>query len=416
MKKIFITIILYSLFLILPGSVRAAGDLTIDWGIPEPFNVQGMLPGDPPSEKDISITNDGSVSRVVAIKGELVEEEKNFSEILDIEITKDAVFFYGGPGDPKKLKDFLDDSSGPNGIILSPLDPDETDTYHVSVYFPASAGNEYQNARVVFNLLIGIARADHIVINEVMYDVDPEHGDDCKKDRDIDVNISDNGAGSTNIVNLNFFNTCTVIQRNTSNIRNRVRSYSNTGFNSILGNLGGSFIQTGASNIFVGLFNRFNINIANNSCCCSDSSSQNDEWVEIYNPTNETVNLQNWKLRDNSGNNSEIGVSVELEPGEFALISHSLTTWNLWNEDPGAKKIALGSEIGDGLDNAGDHLYLVNQEDEIIDFTAWGNDTEDWNPAVPGVSEGHSIERLSPGFDTDVPEDWEDRFPPTPGN
>lgn len=420
MKNIFLlTIILYSLFLILPGNARAAGDLDITWdGVPDGdpiFVVSNMLPGDE-AEKEIEIMNTGSVTHIVAVKGTKTSEQKSFAEILDIEITENSNFLFGGPGDPKKLEDFFNDSLAENEIFLSILSPGESETYSVKVKFPWDAGNEYQDAEVVFDLSIGIIKTDHLVINEVMYDVDSDHGDDCAKDRKIDAEISGNGAGSTNIINLNFSNICVIVQRNSSRVRNRVRSFSNTGFNSIFGNLGGSFIQTGASNIFVGLFNRFNINIANNSCCCGNDSSQNDEWVEVFNPTEETVNLQNWKLRDNSGNDATIAVNTELEPGEFALISQSLTTWNFWSENPSAKKIALGSEIGDGLDNTGDHLYLINSEDEIIDFTAWGNDTEVWNPAVPGVAEGHSVERLSPGFDTDVPSDWEDRFPPTPGN
>ena len=423
MKKIslfFITFLFLATgYLLLATNTFAAGDLDITWdGVPDGdpiFTVNNMLPGDE-EEKEITVENTSSTfTHIVAIKGIKTSETKEFADILDIEIADNSSFLYGGSGDPKKLEDFFAESIPENDIILFSLSPAETKSFRVKVKFPWLAGNEYQGAEVIFNLILGVIKTDHLVINEVLYDVDSGHGFDCPKDRGINAVISGNGSGSTNIINFNFSNTCVVVQKNYSTIYNSISTFSNTGFNSLFGNLGGSFIQTGASSIFVGLFNKININIAQNTCCCSGDSQQNDEWVEIYNPTEEAVNLQNWKLRDNSGNDVTIGVNVELGPGEFALISKSLTTWNFWNEDPGAKKIALGSDIGDGLDNAGDHLYLINPSGEFVDFTAWGTDTEDWNPAVAGVVEGHSIERFSPGFDTDFPSDWVDRFPPTPG-
>jgi len=68
------------------------------------------------------------------------------------------------------------------------------------------------------------------------------------------------------------------------------------------------------------------------------------------------------------------------------------------------------------LDNGGDHIFLKDPTGATVDAVGWGSDTAVWNPAVGLVSLGSSIERLVPGFDTDQPEDWEERDPPTPGN
>jgi hypothetical protein len=111
-----------------------------------------------------------------------------------------------------------------------------------------------------------------------------------------------------------------------------------------------------------------------------------------------------------------IHANVNVNPGEFVLIAKSNSTWNFWNEDPDARKIPVGSAFGDGLDNDGDHLYLINKDGLNIDFMSWGNDTIDWNPAVGGVDPGNSLERLTPGLDSDSAGDWEVRTPPTPGN
>ncbi len=420
-KFIFILAFVLTSNILYPTSgVNAAGDLIIDWGIPDPFNVQNMLPGDE-TFKDISITNSGTIPRVIAIKGELVEEEKNFPDILDIEITRGVAFVYGGPADPKKLRDFLNESSGPNGIVVATLDPDETGIFRVKVKFPASAGNEYQNALVIFNLLIGIERPENLVINEVFYDVDSEHGFDSPKDRGIsdingnsvDIIIKDNASGSTNIVEVSIFDLCQIVQVNNADIRTAVDIWTDSGGNSASGNTGGIVsIQTGIARSIFNLFNSFGFNFGS---CNGKKLGQNHEWVEIFNPTDFDISLKNWKLLDNSGEESVINANKSVPAGGFALVSKDASVWQYWNEDPDATKIEIGGNIGDGLGDDGDHLYLKDPDGNTVDFTAWGNDTEIWNPAVADVAEGHSIERLSPGFDFDHVSDWEDEFPPTPG-
>jgi hypothetical protein len=100
----------------------------------------------------------------------------------------------------------------------------------------------------------------------------------------------------------------------------------------------------------------------------------------------------------------------------FALISKDASTWSFWAEDPGAEKIELGSQIGDGLGDSGDKIYLVDPVHVTIDKVGWEGNHEIWNPAVADAPLGSSIERLSPGLDNDVVTDWETQTPPSPGN
>ena len=88
------------------------------------------------------------------------------------------------------------------------------------------------------------------------------------------------------------------------------------------------------------------------------------------------------------------------------------------NENPSAVKIELGGNIGDGLDNAGDHLILKNTSSAEVDRMSWGTDMSGFTPPAvnPLVFLGSSTERLTPGFDTNTAGDWLDRNPPTPGN
>jgi hypothetical protein len=162
-------------------------------------------------------------------------------------------------------------------------------------------------------------------------------------------------------------------------------------------------------------FNIFNKYYFNHFSCGGWGKVKSTEWIEIFNPTERTIRLRNWYLQDNSGELVRIRTWRRLRPGQFALITKRRSTWRSWEEDEDAIKIYLRRKIGDGLDNSGDHLHLISPSDVIVDSVGWGDDTAVWDPAVPGVSEGSSIERLTPGFDTNSASDWEERFLPTPG-
>jgi len=141
------------------------------------------------------------------------------------------------------------------------------------------------------------------------------------------------------------------------------------------------------------------------------------QWIELYNPTNKEISLKNWKLVNNSGT-IVINSNKSIKPGDFVLISKDSSVWRFWKDHQRVEKIVTGKKFGDGLDVAGDHLYLTDPKGQIVDKTSWGSDTSGFTP--PGtnltVAVGHSTERLVPAFDTDKFSDWVDRFPPTPGN
>jgi len=138
------------------------------------------------------------------------------------------------------------------------------------------------------------------------------------------------------------------------------------------------------------------------------------EWVELYNAGDDSVNLKNWTVSDN--NDSDIITTEDffLAPGAFVVIGNSLDIATLWGlSEEGF--IALGSNIGNGLANGGDRVILKNAADELLDQVSYGSNTSALDPPVPIVSEGHSIERVPVGADTDINTDFVDRIPPTPG-
>lgn len=112
---------------------------------PDPiFEVYNSLPGDE-VEKVFNVKNNSAGSLAVVLDGLKTFELKNFSDVLDIEIMDESptTFFSG------KLKDFF--TSPP--INLGTFSPDQDKNFRVKVKFPSNSGNEYQEAKVVFDLI-----------------------------------------------------------------------------------------------------------------------------------------------------------------------------------------------------------------------------------------------------------------------
>lgn len=108
------------------------------------FVVTNMLPGDE-VQKDFNVKNDSPNTFDVEMLAIKTYEEKDFASVLDIEIeeiaTSNSVFI-------GKLQEFFDHSPFNLGNFASGSDKSP----RVKVSFPSSAGNEYQNARVIFNI------------------------------------------------------------------------------------------------------------------------------------------------------------------------------------------------------------------------------------------------------------------------
>ncbi|MDP3941879.1 MAG: calcium-binding protein [bacterium] len=142
--------------LLSPKHAYAVGDLTVSWegagtGDTGPmFTVSNMAPGQS-EEKTITVTNNAASARPVAIKGVKTSGAPSFPTVLDVQIKDGATVLYNDT-----LAQFFTDSLDPEGIPLSTIGPGGSKAYDFIVTFQESAGNEFQNAEVVFNLTIGI--------------------------------------------------------------------------------------------------------------------------------------------------------------------------------------------------------------------------------------------------------------------
>lgn len=125
-----------------------------------------------------------------------------------------------------------------------------------------------------------------------------------------------------------------------------------------------------------------------------------NEWLEIYNPTRDAINLSGWSISDNSG--TWKFPEITIESSSYIIIAR---------DSEGFQNISQCLPDIDtftrGLNNNGDQLSLKNSNLQLIDFVAWESGADnaypDWDIEA---GNGKSIKRKSLTEDTDSPEDW----------
>jgi phosphatidylserine/phosphatidylglycerophosphate/cardiolipin synthase-like enzyme len=150
-----------------------------------------------------------------------------------------------------------------------------------------------------------------------------------------------------------------------------------------------------------------------------------NEWIELFNPTNQNINLSNWIIKDNSAEDYlkgdfDNGNGTTVIPAKgYAIIADVGTkiyeNFTIPNET--IKLIVDDKSIGNGLGNSNDKLILKNIMGAEIDSIEWGIDFLD----IPGlpidpVKEGSSLSRYH-NIDTDnTSNDFYEGIIPTPGS
>ena len=144
------------------------------------------------------------------------------------------------------------------------------------------------------------------------------------------------------------------------------------------------------------------------------------EWVELYNPTSQTVNLKNWQICNNSRcetiNPNNAGVNISSLG--YAILARDASILKYWNILNGGAEATVVYQLGGNfkMDNDNDMLVLKDPDGSIADQMNWGTsdtswsnyDSSLWDPGAGDVAEGHMLGRVPVGNDTDAPDDWHD--------
>ncbi len=136
-------------------------------------------------------------------------------------------------------------------------------------------------------------------------------------------------------------------------------------------------------------------------CYDPPGTESQEEWIELYNPTNNPVNIKDWSLSDNVGTNTLPDVTIP-SGGYFIFARSSSGFFNVYNFYPDSDDMTLA------LGNSGDKLSLKDSSGVEVDFVAWENYVSGWGVKA---NNGETIRRISDThdrpIDTDTVNDWE---------
>ncbi len=121
-----------------------------------------------------------------------------------------------------------------------------------------------------------------------------------------------------------------------------------------------------------------------------DSSS--DEWIELYNNTDETVDLSGWYIKDD-GSGTYMIESGTIEPHGYFLIE---------DNEEAVSNVKADAVIGLSLANSGDSLVLHDAQENVIDVVNGSGGS--WF-AGESTSKA-SMEKIDPTFKEDLAENW----------
>lgn len=156
-----VTLVIASIVILRGNGVTTAfavGDLSVNWGVAQGnpiYVVNTMSPGEN-QNRVVNVFNGAASSRPVSVRGILDLEVGGLGSILELIIKADGMDIYGGTTGTKTVTQFLTESGGPTGIMLTTLASGADVDYAFDVLFPSSAGNTFQNASIQFDLKIGI--------------------------------------------------------------------------------------------------------------------------------------------------------------------------------------------------------------------------------------------------------------------
>lgn len=137
------------------------------------------------------------------------------------------------------------------------------------------------------------------------------------------------------------------------------------------------------------------------------------EWIELFNTSDQRLALTGWWLFDNV--DADPIPDLVLEPFGYAVVAASAGFYQNFPDFSGTLVTIADGRIGNGLSNTGDRIIIRDGTGRIIDALSYGEDSSVFNPALPLVVPGHSLERQVSASGGNPHAEFWDNAAPSPG-
>jgi len=133
----------------------------------------------------------------------------------------------------------------------------------------------------------------------------------------------------------------------------------------------------------------------------SDPAYETGDWIELYNNTNEVINLSNWVFKDEDDlHEFVIPNGTTMQPDTYLVLVQNLADFQ--SQFPGVSTV-----VGDfvfGLNGGGEIVRLFDNNEVLIDFVEY-DDNDPWPTEADG--NGPTLELIDPGLDNNIGSNWD---------
>jgi CotH kinase protein/Lamin Tail Domain/Chitobiase/beta-hexosaminidase C-terminal domain/Secretion system C-terminal sorting domain len=132
----------------------------------------------------------------------------------------------------------------------------------------------------------------------------------------------------------------------------------------------------------------------------SSSAFDTDDWIELYNNTDSTINISGWIFKDEvDTHNFTFNDNLLIGARKYLILCKDTTMFNYFN--PSVDNILGNFDFG--LSGSGELIRLFDEKEKIIDSLTYG-DSSPW--AVEADGNGATLEFINPSYDNSLAKNW----------
>jgi len=135
------------------------------------------------------------------------------------------------------------------------------------------------------------------------------------------------------------------------------------------------------------------------------------DWVELFNPTNENIDIGNWVFKDKvNDHNFTIPANQVMSPGMYLVLCRDTLEF----KDDFPSIINFVGDLGFGLSGGGELIRLFDSNGNLVDEVTY-DDADPWPAEADGA--GPTLELIHPFLDNGLGQNWSasDIYGGTPG-